>query len=49
MQYIISIGIFQALVAAGLLWKNKLRSSADDLLILLVVCIATHMAIKLVI
>lgn len=49
MQYIISIGIFQALVAAGLLWKNKLRSSADDLLILLVVCIATHLAIKLVI
>lgn len=49
MQYIIAIGIFQALVAVGLLWKNKLRSSADDLLILLVACIATHLAIKFVI
>ncbi len=49
MQYIIAIGIFQALVAVGLLWKNKLRSSADDLLILLVACIGTHLAIKFVI
>lgn len=49
MQYIISIGIFQALVAIALLWKNKLRKGADDLLILLVGCIATHLAIKFVI
>ena len=49
MQYIIAIGIFQALVAVGLLWKNKLRSSADGLLILLVACIATHLTIKFVI
>lgn len=49
MQYIIAIGIFQALVAVGLLWKNKLRSSADDLLILLVACIGTHLGIKFVI
>jgi len=49
MQYIIAIGIFQALVATGLLWKSKLRSSADGLLILLVACIGTHLAIKFVI
>lgn len=49
MQYIIAIGIFQALVAIVLLWQNKLRSNADSLLILLVACIGTHLAIKFVI
>lgn len=46
MQYIIAIGIFQAMIVLALLWKNKLRSSGDDLLILLVACIASHLAIK---
>ncbi|MEJ2881094.1 helix-turn-helix domain-containing protein [Pedobacter sp. GR22-6] len=49
MQYIIAIGIFQALMVGGILWKNKLRSGADSLLILLVACIASHLAIKFVI
>ena len=46
MQYIIAIGIFQALIVGGVLWKNRLRSGADSLLILLVACIASHLAIK---
>ena len=46
MQYIIAIGIFQAFIVAMLLWNNKLRSSGDDLLMLLVVCIASHLGIK---
>lgn len=46
MNYIIAIGAFQALVAALLLWRNRLRSKADELLILLITCIATHLAIK---
>ncbi len=49
MQYIIAIGIFQAMMIMTLLWRNRLRSSADDLLILLVACIASHLAIKFVI
>ncbi|MFA6060469.1 MAG: helix-turn-helix transcriptional regulator [Taibaiella sp.] len=49
MEYIIAIGIFQALVAAGLLWKSKLRNSADGILILMVACIATHLSIKFII
>ena len=46
MKYIIAIGIFQALVAIILLFKNKLRNGADGILILLVACIATHLLIK---
>ncbi len=46
MNYIIAIGAFQALVAAILLWRNRLRSKADELLILMIACIATHLAIK---
>lgn len=49
MKYIIAIGIFQALIVGAVLWKNRLRSSADSLLILLVACIASHLAIKFVI
>lgn len=49
MKYIIAIGIFQALVAMILLIKNKLKSGADDILIFLVSCIATHLAIKFII
>jgi len=46
MKYIIAIGIFQALVAIMLLFKNKLKNGADGILILLVACIATHLLIK---
>lgn len=49
MKYIIAIGIFQALVAMVLLIKNKLKSGADDILIFLVSCIATHLVIKFII
>ncbi|WP_222165663.1 helix-turn-helix domain-containing protein [Edaphocola aurantiacus] len=49
MQYVIVIGIFQALLAIILLWQNKLRSNADNLLIMLMVCIAAHLSIKFVI
>lgn len=46
MNYVIAIGAFQAFTAMILLWKNKLRSKADSLLILLMLCIAVHLAIK---
>ncbi|WP_291909943.1 AraC family transcriptional regulator [Chitinophaga sp. CB10] len=46
MIYIISIGAFQALTAALLLWKKRLSDKADVLLILLLICIATHLGIK---
>jgi AraC-like DNA-binding protein len=46
MIYVIAIGAFQAITAVALLWKNKLRSKADTLLILFLCCIATHLAIK---
>lgn len=46
MIYVIAIGAFQALTAAALLSSSKLRSKADFLLILLLCCIATHLAIK---
>lgn len=49
MQYIIAIGIFQAMIVGAVLWKNSLRGSADSLLILMVSCIASHLAIKFVI
>jgi AraC-like DNA-binding protein len=49
MKYVIAIGIFQALVAMLLLLKSKLRSGADEILIFLVACIATHLLIKFVI
>ncbi|MEN2399104.1 helix-turn-helix domain-containing protein [Flavobacterium sp. MC2016-06] len=46
MKYIIVIGIFQALLAAALLLRNKYRTNADDLLISLVICIGVHLSIK---
>lgn len=46
MNYIIATGVFQALIAAALLRNNRYRSKADDLLLLLLLCIATHLAIK---
>jgi AraC-like DNA-binding protein len=46
MKYIIAIGIFQALLAAVLLWRGRLRNQADDLLIMLVMCIGVHLSIK---
>lgn len=49
MHHIIAIGIFQAIVAAGMLWKGKVRTSADSLLIMFIACIACHLSIKFVI
>ena len=49
MKYIIAIGIFQALAAATLLWRSRIRNDADDLLIALVVCISIHLSIKFII
>jgi AraC-like DNA-binding protein len=49
MHHIIAIGIFQAIVAAVMLWKGKVRSSADSLLIMFIACIACHLSIKFVI
>ena len=49
MHHIIAIGIFQAIVAAGMLWKGKVRTSADTLLIMFIACIACHLSIKFVI
>lgn len=46
MQYIIAIGIFQAMIVIALLLKSRLQSSGDDLLILLLACIASHLAMK---
>ena len=49
MKYIIAIGIFQALAAATLLWRSRIRDNADNLLIALVVCISIHLSIKFII
>jgi len=49
MNYIIAIGAFQAIVATILTGNNKLRKGADSLLVLLLICIGTHLAIKFVI
>lgn len=46
MTYIIAIGMFQAMIALALLLTNKLKCKADSLLMLLLVCIGTHLAIK---
>lgn len=46
MIYVIAIGAFQAFTAMILLWQNRRRSKADSLLILLLLCIAAHLAIK---
>lgn len=47
MNYVIAIGMFQALVATYLLRQNK--NKADNLLLLLLLSIATHLSIKFVI
>ncbi|SDG23680.1 AraC-type DNA-binding protein [Dyadobacter soli] len=49
MHHIIAIGIFQAIVAVGMLWKGKVRTSADSLLIMFIACIGCHLSIKFVI
>ncbi|KQR67745.1 AraC family transcriptional regulator [Pedobacter sp. Leaf176] len=49
MKYIIAIGIFQALAAATLLWRSRIRDDADGLLIALAVCISIHLSIKFII
>lgn len=49
MQYVIAIGIFQALMVCAIFWKNKVRAGADLLLLLLVLSIAFHLGLKFVI
>jgi AraC-like DNA-binding protein len=46
MNYIIAIGVFQALVAIVLLCAKDQRNKADSLLVLLILCIGSHLAIK---
>ena len=46
MIYVIAIGTFQAFTAVLLLWTNRLKSKADALLILLLLCITAHLATK---
>jgi|GEM_PF-358081 len=46
MNYIIAIGVFQALVAVVLLCAKEQRNKADSLLVLLILCIGSHLAIK---
>lgn len=46
MNYIIAVGIFQALLAIALLSLGKSKRPADSLLVWLMVCIATHLSIK---
>ncbi|WP_148707164.1 helix-turn-helix domain-containing protein [Chitinophaga skermanii] len=46
MIYVISIGAFQAFVATLLLWRNEVRDKADALILVLLMCIATHLGIK---
>jgi AraC-like DNA-binding protein len=46
MIYVIAIGTFQAFTAVLLLWTNRMKSKADTLLILLLLCIAAHLATK---
>ena len=46
MNYIIAIGAFQALLATLLLGRRSKLSKADSLLLLLIICIGTHLAIK---
>jgi AraC-like DNA-binding protein len=46
MIYVIAIGTFQAFAAVLLLCTNRLKSKADTLLILLLLCIAVHLATK---
>lgn len=46
MKYIIAIGIFQALAAAVLLWRSRIRNHADGILIGLLTFIALHLSIK---
>lgn len=49
MHHIIAIGIFQAIIAVGMLWKGKVRTSADSLLMMFIACIGCHLSIKFVI
>lgn len=46
MNYIIAVGIFQALLAIALLSLGKSKRPADSLLLWLMICIATHLSIK---
>lgn len=49
MNYIIVLGLFQAILTALFLYSTKLRKSTDTFLFVLVLCIGVHLAIKFVI
>lgn len=49
MNYLLVVGVFQALLVSFLLWGSRTRAKADDLLVALLICIALHLSIKLVI
>jgi len=46
LNYVIAIGIFQALLAIILLFRKALRSKADALLLFLLLSMCTHLCIK---
>lgn len=49
MNYIIAVGVFQALIALAVFWGSKQKRPADNILMWLVLCIFTHLSIKFVI
>lgn len=49
MNYIIVLGLFQAILTALLLYSTKLRKSTDAFLFVLVLCIVAHLSIKFII
>ncbi|WP_293897227.1 MULTISPECIES: helix-turn-helix domain-containing protein [unclassified Sphingobacterium] len=49
LNYIIVLGLFQAILTALFLYSNKLRKSTDTFLFVLVLCIVVHLSIKFII
>ena len=49
MNYIIVLGLFQAILTALFLYSTKLRKSTDTFLFVLVICIVIHLSIKFII
>lgn len=49
MNYIIVLGLFQAILTALFLYSTKLRKSSDTILFVFVLCIAMHLTIKFII
>lgn len=49
MNYIIVLGLFQAILTALFLYSTKLRKATDAFLFVLVLCIVVHLSIKFII